>query len=267
MKSLAGMDVDSASVNPWGLDQDRRWGLLDSSGRNITAREHPGLLGLSAQALSETVVQLSDRDGGTISVDTGDSGENIRGDHSWHGTVVTAHADASRWLSDRVGLAVRLVWQPDPSLRPIAVDDGGEPGDVVSLADAAPLLMITESSLHQLDQWTDPRAERLDPVRFRPNVVIDGAEPFAEEKWTSVTIDAVRFRVTTICDRCVMTMIDPTTLLRGKEPLRLLAMHRRQNNKTWFGIRLTPQNPGRISVGNHVDVVVTELQVRRKSTV
>lgn len=254
VKSFAGADVDSATVNPWGLDQDRRWGIVDSSGQKITAREHNGLLGLSAQALSDTVVRLSDRDGGTIWVDMSEGGETITVDHSRQGTAIVARSEVSHWLSERVGLPVRLVWQPEPVLRSIAIEDGGQPGDALSLADAAPLLLITESSLHQLDEWIVPRSEPLNEVRFRPNVVIDGGEPFEEERWTGVTIGDVRFRVTMICDRCVMTMIDPRTLVRGKEPLRVLAAHRRRDHKTWFGIRLTPLDPGRITVGNEVEV-------------
>jgi uncharacterized protein YcbX len=50
----------------------------------------------------------------------------------------------------------------------------------------------------------------------------------------------------------VMTTIEPTTLARGKEPIRTLAVHRRRNKKTWFGIRLTPLDRGQIQVGDTV---------------
>jgi len=253
VKSLAGEDVSAARVNPWGLDQDRRWGLVDSHGRKVTAREHNQLLGLSARAQSDTTVQLSDRDGGVMNVDMRTAGDTIAVNHRRQGTAVVAPDGVNAWLSERAGLAVKLVWQPDPTQRPIAADDGGSPGDVMSLADAAPLLLVTESSLRQLDDWASPESAPLDPVRFRPNVIIDGDSPFAEEAWMGVTIDDVPFRLTMICDRCVMTTIDPSTLARGKEPIRTLAAHRAGENKTWFGIRLTPLEHGRISVGSHVE--------------
>jgi len=258
VKSFAGEDVDSAWVHPWGLDQDRRWGLVDSSGQKLTAREHNHLLGLSARALSDTVLQLSDRDGAVSTVDMRDGGDTIAVSHSRQGTAVAARGDVNRWLSERVGLAVRLVWQPDPTVRAIATEDGGGLGDVMSLADGGPLLLVTESSLRQLDEWTAPETRPLDVVRFRPNVVIDGTEPFIEESWTSLTLGDVRFRVTMICDRCVMTTIEPSTLARGKEPISTLAAHRRRDKKTWFGLRLTPIDRGRIHVGDHVEPVIAE---------
>ena len=55
-----------------------------------------------------------------------------------------------------------------------------------------------------------------------------------------------------LCDRCVMTTIDPVTLAGGKEPIRTLARHRRWAGKTWFGIRLAPRSTGVISVGDQV---------------
>ncbi len=259
MKSFAGEDVDSAVVHPWGLDQDRRWGLVDSDGKKLTARKHNHLLGLTARALSETAVRLSDGDGASVTADMRDGGDTIAVDHSGQGTALAARGDVNRWLSERVGLDVRLVWQPDPTVRAIDPDDGGEPGEVMSLADGGPLLLATESSLRQLDEWTDPETPPLDMVRFRPNVIIDGAEPFGEESWTHVTIGDVRFRVTMICDRCVMTTIEPSTLERGKEPIRTLAVHRQRDHKTWFGIRLSPLDRGSIHVGDQVEAATVEL--------
>ncbi len=82
----------------------------------------------------------------------------------------------------------------------------------------------------------------LDMLRFRPNVVVDGDpdQPFAEDAWPFVQLGEVRFRVSGVCDRCVMTTIDPVSLARGKEPIRTLAKHRRWDGKTWFGVWLVP---------------------------
>jgi uncharacterized protein YcbX len=168
------------------------------------------------------------------------------------------------------------VWQPDPTTRPIAENRGGLPGEHLSLADAGPLLLVSRASLTQLDRWIaeeadrpdvaglDPRQtsenapssahpEPLDVVRFRPNVVIDGDEPFAEDGWSTVRIGDVTFRKTMICDRCVMPTIDPDTLVGGKEPTRTLARHRHWDRKTWFGIRLVPLGTGTLTVGDAVE--------------
>ena len=112
------------------------------------------------------------------------------------------------------------------------------------------MLLTSEASLAQLDGWTDEATPSLDMRRFRPNVVVDGDVPFAEEGWSHVELGGVTFRVASHCDRCVMTTIDPDTLIRGKEPIRALAKHRRRDGKTWFGVRLVPTTTGTISVGD-----------------
>jgi uncharacterized protein YcbX len=146
-------------------------------------------------------------------------------------------------------------------VRVVNASHGGLPDDRVSLADVAPLLLASESSLARLNEWTDADEPLLDVVRFRPNVVIDGdpSEPFAEDSWPFVRLGDVRFRVAGVCDRCVMTTIDPVSLTRGKEPIRTLAKHRRWEGKTWFGVWLVPDleaspSPAVLTVGDPVAV-------------
>lgn len=260
VKSLAGSAVDSARVQPWGLAGDRRWGLVDEAGNKVTAREINHLLGLRAELMGGDGIRITDHDGEAITVQPPVGVATVPVGYSRQERATPAGEAVDSWLVERIRRSVRLVWQEDPALRSIATANGGLPGDRLSLADAAPLLMVNEASRHQLDAWIAAdagEAEPLDIVRFRPNVVVDGDEPFAEDRWTRVRIGDVRFRKTMICDRCVMTTIDPTTLTRGKEPIRTLARHRHWEGKTWFGIRLTPLAVGTISVG---DPVVAEEQ-------
>lgn len=275
VKSMGGVAVESASAEPWGLAGDRRFGIIDPHGEKITARELHALLGFRAEP----------RDGGGISIigPAGDSiivrrpvdGELVAVSHARQGKATLVADEVHGWLSDRLERPVRLVWQSDPTVRPIAEDRGGLAGDSLSLADAGPLLLASEASMAQLNRWiaadaeladvadidpfdiSDASAARsfepLDIVRFRPNVVIDGEAPFAEDRWVTLRIGEVEFRTTMICDRCVMTTIDPVTLAGGKEPIRTLARHRRWDRSTWFGVRLAPTSSGKISVGDTVE--------------
>ena len=241
VKSFAGNDVRSAVVEPWGLAADRRWSVVDAiSGDPVTARERNGMLALRAEPLAEGGVLLSDGTGDPLRVDPPTEAAPIPVGHSRQRTALPAGDEADEWLGARLGTGVRLVWQPDPTARTVNPAHGGLPDDRVSLADAAPLLLASEASLARLDEWTDDDTPPLDMLRFRPNVVIDGDEPFAEDTWPFVDLGDVRFRVAGSCDRCVMTTIDPVTLVRGKEPIRTLAKHRRWDGKTWFGVLLVP---------------------------
>jgi len=276
VKSMGGVAVECASVEPWGLAGDRRFGIVDPHGEKITARELHALLGFHAEPRDDGGISITGPAGDSIVVRPPVDGELVAVSHARQGKATLVADEIHGWLSDRLGRPVRLVWQGDPTLRSIAEDRGGLAGESLSLADAGPLLLASEASMAQLNRWiaadaelsdvagidpfdiSDASAARpfepLDIVRFRPNVVIDGDEPFAEDRWATLRIGEVEFRTTMICDRCVMTTIDPVTLAGGKEPIRTLARHRRWDRSTWFGVRLAPTSSGTIEVGDSLEV-------------
>lgn len=261
VKSLGGQAIDSARVEPWGLEGDRRWGLVDPSGEKVTARDLHALLRLHAEQVDDETIRIHDG-GESILVDIPLGLPPIPVSHARQGFAPPADQDVSEWISERVGRPLRLVWQEEPTQRRMSGAHGGLDGDTLSLADAGPLLLTSEASLAQLQEWVDARAAEDDPgagaalplsmVRFRPNVVIDGGEPFDEDGWGTLRIGEVRFRTAEVCDRCVMTTIDPETIVAGKEPIRTLARHRAWDGKTWFGTRLVPLDEGRIAIGDEV---------------
>jgi MOSC domain-containing protein len=87
----------------------------------------------------------------------------------WQSKLDAALADsaAHAWFSDLLGVSVRLVYLDDPTRRrPNPAYSA--PGDRVSLADAYPLLLITEDSLAALNALM---AVPLPMTRFRPSPV------------------------------------------------------------------------------------------------
>lgn len=247
VKSFAGFDVEAAAVEPWGLAGDRRWAVVDPAGEPITAREANAMLGLTAEPGADGTLTLGAREGGDpLVVPEPRGAASVPVGYSRQGTALPAGEAADAWLTRRLGRPARLVWQPDPRVRAVNPKHGGRPGDRVSLADVGPLLLVSESSMAQLNEWAGDETPELDILRFRPNVIVhgDAGDPFAEDGWPSVRLGEVGFRVSGVCDRCVMTTIDPVTLVRGKEPIRTLAKHRRWDGKTWFGVWLVPEIAG-----------------------
>ena len=124
------------------------------------------------------------------------------------------------------------------------------------------MLAACLASLERLNGWIaeGPLAAQgpIKMRRFRPNVVIEGGDPFDEDRWRRLRIGAVEFRSPKGSDRCVMTTTDPDTAARGKEPIATLARHRRWDGATWFGMNLVPDTPGAvIRVGDEVEVLET----------
>ena len=177
--------------------------------------------------------------------------------------AILAHPDAHAWFSRLLGKPACLVWLDDPGRCAVPVSFGGLPGEVVSFAGTAPILLTSRSSLRRLDDWIlggamDGRGGPARPPghdQFHPNLVIDGALPYAEDDWREIRIGSLAFRVSYGCDRCVTITYDPVTLQQGKEPLRTLARHRRWDGNTWFGIRLVPRGRGELRVGDPVTVL------------
>ncbi len=130
----------------------------------------------------------------------------------------------------------------------------GRAGDRVSFADGYPLLLTSEASLSELNR----RLETPVPMdRFRANLVVDGSDPFEEDRWARIRVGDVELRVVKPCARCVVTTTDQATGSRSREPLRTLATFRNEGGRVLFGENLIHDGPGRLRVGNRVDVLST----------
>jgi uncharacterized protein YcbX len=153
---------------------------------------------------------------------------------------------AARWFSDVLGTDCSLVHIAEGAARTVD-PDYAPPGHRVGFADAFPFLLISEASLADLNG----RLETPVPMnRFRPNLVITGVEPFAEDHMGTFAIGAMRFTPVKPCDRCVITTTDQTTGERGVEPLRTLATYRRRNGQVLFGQNVIHSGTGRLHVGD-----------------
>lgn len=267
VKSMGSEDVPWADVVPEGLVGDRRWVLLDEDGNRISASRCHELLGYLATHYPAGL-QISARDGTTLRVVTpGPDAPKVATRMSRIDRLSAADPDASAWLSERLGRPVTLAYQSDADVREIGESHGGRTGEHMRLADAGPILLVTEASLRRLGDWVaeTQQQEWLPPAeaarRFRPNVVVDGETPFAEDDWWRVRIGGVTFRRGELCDRCVITTIDLDTLATTAEPIRTLAQHRKWDGATWFGVRLIPESidaaPVRVAVGDEVVVLET----------
>lgn len=272
LKSGRGEALESAVVERLGLAGDRRWMLAGADGETLTAREEPRLLLIRA-ALVGAGIRITLPDGTSKVVEPvetarrpeptppGSAGPRIAVTVHRNPVrdVVTVSPEVDAWLSDYAGRQVRLVHADRATSRTLN-PTFTLPTDSTAFADGYPVLLTTEASLAQLNAWIadGPLASEgpLDMRRFRPNLVVDGEEPFAEDSWRLVRIGGAVFRAPKGCDRCVMTTTDPDTAARGKEPVATLARRRRWDGKTWFGMNLVPDAPGAtIRVGDEVEVL------------
>ncbi|MEV6396782.1 MOSC N-terminal beta barrel domain-containing protein [Streptomyces sp. NPDC051907] len=259
VKSVAGSAPGEALVEPWGLAEDRRWTLVDSSAKVVTQRQQPRLALTRAEPLTGGGIRLTAPGQAPLTVAVPDPVDTVVTDVFGDKVeAVPAGEAVDAWFSDYLGAQVRLVHLDDPAVRRPMDPKFARPGETVHFGDAMPLLVAALASLDALNsliaQGDHPDDGPLPMNRFRPNVVVDGTAPWAEDDWTRVVIGEVAFRVTKPCGRCVITTTDQRTAERGKEPLRTLARHRRFGDRLVFGQYLVPERTGVIRVGDAVTV-------------
>jgi uncharacterized protein YcbX len=259
VKSCRGQQLTRATIEPWGLAGDRRWLVVDEDGQGMTARDYRRMLLVTPTLRADGGLQLCSPDAPPIEVDVPDGEAVPVRVHSSELTGTPASLDANAWFSKIVGEPARLVYLDDPTRRH-PNPRFARPTDYVSFADAYPLLLAASASLARLNDWiaAGPHAADgpLPMIRFRPNVVVDGTTPWEEDGWRRIRIGAAEFRVVKGCDRCVMTMTDPDTTERTKEPIATLAKYRRWDGETWFAMNIIPDTPGvEIAVGDEVEVL------------
>ncbi len=264
VKSARGITLAEADVVETGLRHDRRWMVVDEAGSFVTQRVEPRLallvteltsheLVLRVEGLGEARVPLAAEAGGA------EASVTVWDDEL--GAVVERR-EASELISDLLGAPRRLVRFPDAGER--AVPAGGRtrstPGALaerVLFADAYPFLLLSQGSLDLLnDKLLAGGAEAVSVARFRPNLVVSGCEPHAEDAWETMTIGALAFTVAKPCVRCSVPSVDPETAALGREPLRTLATYRRERGRVTFGQNLLHHAVGRLRLGDAVSAAL-----------
>jgi uncharacterized protein len=252
IKSCASTAVAAASVGRRGFEGDREYMLTTPQGLFVTQREQPRMAlirpaivpgGLTLAAPGRPALELEART-------TGDRRRVI----VWRDAcdAIDQGDEAAAWFSDFLGVAVHLVRMADEFSRPVNRDYAVSATDETGFADGYPFLLIGEGSLADLNARLP---EPVEMNRFRPNIVVSGAPPYAEDGWRRLRVGEVPMAVAKPCARCVITTTDQATATRGREPLATLAAYRTIPGRgTMFGQNLIHLGPGRIAVGDPVDV-------------
>jgi len=250
IKSLRGIAAERWEVGARGLRLDRELMLVDDSGTFITQREQRALALLATELAGDQLViraphtppltvSLAPRSDARVSVTI------------WKDSLLAEPVDpaADDWFSRFLDQPVRLVRfhghrQVDRQF--------AREGDAVGFADGFPFLLASESSLADLSTRV---GQPLAMARFRPNLVVTGAPPYAEDGWRRLRIGAIEFELVKPCARCVVTTIDPATGAAGLEPLRTLASYRNVGGKVLFAWNLVHRGTGILQVGDPVEVL------------
>ncbi len=255
VKGCAGIRVIGAAIGKAGFVDDRRYMIVDENDEFVTQRTLPELC-LFKLSIVDFSYRMSREGRAPFSFPRKPAGGVPRRVKVWSDHVeALEQPELSAYLSETLGGNYRGVYVPDAALRQVNPKRARE-GDRVGVADGYPFLMVSRESLGELNRRLTQGGEAaLDVRRFRPNIVIGGcAAPHEEDLYRSFSIGKVSFRMPKLCDRCVVTTVDPDTSVGGKEPLRTLASYRRAEGAVWFGVNLIHDGEGALRVGDAVSV-------------
>jgi len=270
VKSLKGIALKRSVVEDRGLQNDRRFMIIDENNDLVTQRELSVMATVLTKFAEKSLeVSFDGKSWHPMSKHfEGSKTEKVRVWNS-HCDALVADEDLNFLLSDALGKKLRFVQMPESTRR--SINELFNTGDeIVSFADGYPLLIISEESLGDLNS----RLEKDIPMnRFRPNLVVSGANAYAEDNWKRIKIGKTVFRATKPCARCVVTTIDQETGISDvKEPLKTLATYRKSTdvfpdnfedyglgkNDVLFGQNLVAENFGEeIKIGDEVESVET----------
>jgi uncharacterized protein YcbX len=129
------------------------------------------------------------------------------------------------------------------------------PPKIVSAADhsfsdvaAKCLHIVSLASLHELERAAGCP---VNPLRFRPNLVIEGVAPWEEFGWIGkrIVIGDAELEVLKRTERCAATNVDPET---GKRDMAIPAVLQRTFGHADFGVYARVTRGGMIAIGDPV---------------
>lgn len=261
LKSAAAIAVTEMQFDEIGATNDRRWMLVDSQGTALTQRDAPALSRVTATPGQHAYTLLLHAPGmqpvlATVSSESTHVQVNIWGDVV---DAMDAGDEAASWCATVAGIPCRLVRIDPHAVRPLAPKYAGPIESTnrhVAFPDGSPALLLSNASISALNARLIQAGELAVGVeRFRPNILLEGVEPHAEDSWSDIQIGSMQFGVGSTCPRCVMTTVDQAMGKRtGAEPLRLLSTYRREDGGVMFGVNATHAVAGRLRVGDVVRI-------------
>ncbi|MBL8083264.1 MAG: MOSC domain-containing protein [Candidatus Obscuribacter sp.] len=242
VKSLGGISLERMPLSKRGPLFDREWMIVNATGHFLSQREIARmcliscrLTGLTERGKIETAAQLVLHIPACAPVEIpmarSTATEEIEVVVWRDKCLAQVEPEATEALSQYLQEPVRLVRMSRTFTRQVD-ENYATAADTVGFADGFPMLVISDASLSDLNNKLEYQVEMS---RFRPNLTVSGATPFAEDTWKKLQLDSVRMELVKPCSRCQITTIDQDSADTGKEPLRTLSGYRKIDGKVMFG--------------------------------
>ncbi|KAF8079183.1 MOSC N-terminal beta barrel domain-containing protein [Lyophyllum atratum] len=254
IKSCRGTNVPTAKYTPEGLENDRRWCIIDAAKNDvITARDFPHMILITPRIEPDP----ASPDGGALvvtfppdapagctefRVPLQPSSDTLK---EWEiidkmnllvfpvdGYIVqtlpsSSPLSASAILSIYFGKPVHLMYK-GPNPRAVEATHAFPELQATSVyQDMYPLLVLSKESMEDVEREVRGRVgeqgvgeawreDRVELRRFRPNIVFEGGGPFAEDHWEEVTFGSRDAPLITLVSKCTRCLLPNVSPTTGE---------------------------------------------------
>ena len=239
VKSLSAEDLHTTVLTPGeGLPFDRQWALARPDSE--AAVDH------SWHAKSSYMVLVKERRLATLKsrFDEHTSRLWLDAPDGLHAEGLLTTEDGRNAIASAVGKHLEL----EPAGWPVLVE-----ADDIAYFDTTkgPISLLNMASLRELEKIL---SHKLDPVRFRMNLFLEGGEAWAEQNWPGkhIAVGETLLAVTENTGRCAATHINPET---GEKDTKVLHALKDAYGHTQMGVYATVIEGGAIRKGDQVQVL------------
>lgn len=212
IKSLPGVAMHAATVlEAGGLQQDRLWAICDEEGKYVNGKR-------TALVHALQVHYSPDLGQATLAIRERDLARTF--------DLHNDQAALENWLSAYFGFRVLVKENRQ----------GGFPDDV----DAPGPTVLSLGTLAAVASWFPPMSVAEAQQRFRPNLVLEGTEPFWEDRLYGEPGQLVRFQIGEVvfqgvnpCQRCVVPTRHPDTAAVIPDFSKVFVRQRQETLPQW----------------------------------
>ena len=223
LKSGRAIPQQQVRLGTTGFEWDRHWMASSPDGVFMSQRTQPRLACVVPE-LADNILTLRAPEMEPFSVPVEPEGATQPA-RVWKDSITALDLgdSAAKWLTQAIGFDARLLRiSPVLDRRANPAFAGPTPAPV-SFADGFPILVCNAASLAHLNtRMPTP----IGMERFRPNIVLEGLEPFEEDRISELRFDSVTLRLVKPCTRCVITSTDQLTGAPSTNPLPVLRSFR-----------------------------------------
>jgi uncharacterized protein YcbX len=252
VRSLGLLHPESIELTEAGLENDRRFYLIDERGRLVDRLLAGGLVQVQAETNDDaTWLRMTFPDGRVLEGDV----------------VLDEPVQTDIYNRLAIGRVVGGPWAAalEPfAHRPVLLVRCDKPGGTRIKAGETQVRnqvsLVTDGSLRELAAHLE--VDAVDGRRFRMLIELEGASAHEEDTWIGrdVAVGSAVLQITKPVGRCAITTQDPDTGERDLDTLRTILRYRGfraddPERKVDFGVVGEVRTPGRVSIGDEVTVL------------